>query len=386
MACWLELPAAKADALLANAAAPPWQDGDRLLTGGQHGRRLRPAAWERCSRGGDCGHWVHDVLWCARPADQGDVAIHRFSPLSRAGAETAAVCSALLDIAQAEHARAARSADDAESASNIGGFHSERDLCERGSFHRTGLPALLATPLRLAAEVEAAGAKRGRITTTMDEAWFNAATEAGNWNCLHTHFGSTYSATFFVADGGCCGKACTNQLAGRLVFVPNAPSGLPAHTVPYGDYHLHHIRRLNTGQQPSVKCDVNTLVPGASEDENNAGEVGNNRQKRQRTDQGTSSSRSSRQADAPEFLLIDPVPGTFVVFPSFLPHFVMPTAPKVASPQTHDANHEAACSQCSDTLLRLSVAFNFGACEPVDLTMYEQDGKVKIFFEIHSVY
>ena len=100
---------------------------------------------------------------------------------------------------------------------------------------------------------------------------------AGGWNCLHTHFGSTYSAAFFVDSGGCgegggCGAGggvgsgggseatrttttatssggssggggggggggVLGQLAGRLVFVPNGPETLPAHVVPWGDYH-----------------------------------------------------------------------------------------------------------------------------------------------------
>ena len=88
-------------------------------------------------------------------------------------------------------------------------------------------------------------------------------------------------------------------------------------------------------------------------------------------------------ASVQDFLLVDPVPGTFVVFPSFLPHFVLPTVATesaVASEEQHA--HQRSAQQKP---LRLSVAFNFGACDPVDVTMYEQAGKVKVFLEAVEV-
>ena len=50
-------------------------------------------------------------------------------------------------------------------------------------------------------------------------------------------------------------------------------------------------------------------------------------------------------------LLVDPTPGTLVVFPSFVPHFVLPTP--------------VATEPCTARPLRLSIAMNFGACDPV---------------------
>ena len=64
-------------------------------------------------------------------------------------------------------------------------------------------------------------------------------------------------------------------------------------------------------------------------------------------------------------LLLDPTPGACVVFPSFVPHLVLPT-PAV----------EAAAA----APLRLSLAFNFGSCDPVMahvLVLPGSDGAVR---------
>ena len=68
-------------------------------------------------------------------------------------------------------------------------------------------------------------------------------------------------------------------------------------------------------------------------------------------------------------LLLDPTPGTCVVFPSFVPHLVLPTPAaevlEVAAPPP----------------LRLSLAFNFGSCDPVMahvLVLSGRDGAVRV--------
>ena len=74
-------------------------------------------------------------------------------------------------------------------------------------------------------------------------------------------------------------------------------------------------------------------------------------------------------------LLIDPTPGTCVVFPSFVPHLVLPTP---------------AVGAAAAAPLRLSLAFNFGACDPVMahvLVLSGRDGtvRVKLVLEIVDV-
>ena len=72
-------------------------------------------------------------------------------------------------------------------------------------------------------------------------------------------------------------------------------------------------------------------------------------------------------------LLLDPTPGACVVFPSFVPHLVLPT-PAV----------EAAAA----APLRLSLAFNFGSCDPVMahvLVLPGSDGAVRVKLVLETV-
>lgn len=63
---------------------------------------------------------------------------------------------------------------------------------------------------------------------------------------------------------------------------------------------------------------------------------------------------------------MDPEPGTCIIFPSFLPHFVLPLD---AAPTAGMNAPEGAGAELVKPL-RLSVAFNFGACEPVLLHLW----------------
>ena len=72
-------------------------------------------------------------------------------------------------------------------------------------------------------------------------------------------------------------------------------------------------------------------------------------------------------------------PGTCIIFPSFLPHFVIPTRPLLSAPGTEQQQQQ----------LRVSAAFNFGACEPVCVQMWEQEDRdrpVRIYLEAEPVY
>ena len=137
---------------------------------------------------------------------------------------------------------------------------------------------------------------------------------------------------FFVADGGCCSNS--DKLSGRLAFVPNKPGQLP-------DYHLEQVRRPL--QRPGKRQKLPTSL------------------------------------DAPQYLLLDPEPGTCVVFPGFLPHFVLPVL-DFASSTTED---------CPRAPLRISCAFNFGERDPVLVHMLvraTRDGEsyVKVFLEVEE--
>ena len=76
--------------------------------------------------------------------------------------------------------------DGSDSASNIGGFHSDRELWMRPEIHQLGLPSMIGSAVQQAAHVEAAAIERIPISTALDEAWLNALPSTG-WNVLHTH-------------------------------------------------------------------------------------------------------------------------------------------------------------------------------------------------------
>ena len=149
---------------------------------------------------------------------------------------------------------------------------------------------------------------------------------------LHTHPGSTYSGVFYLADGF---AAEEGKLAGRLALLPGAPPALP-------DYQRPHLR-------PGPERCADSAAEAALQD---------------------------------RVLLIEPTPGTCVVFPSFVPHFVIPTGPP--PPDGTPAVAEGAPPR------RLSVAFNFGSCEPVLAQVVVLPGcggpRVKLVLETVAIY
>lgn len=314
--------------LLAKASAPPWHGA---CVDGAYS--THPVAWEHVEAG---DHWDHEVIWLPCSKGAAAAAIHRFSP------RDVEVMSSLLGELHGQ-ARAEMAAGEClDQASNVGGFHGERDLFSREQVLEGALPWLVGGAVQQAAQAEAAELGRAPIATSADEAWFNAL-GPGGWNVLHTHPGTTYSGALFVAKGGrCCDHddGRDDRLAGRLVFVGDAPS----------------------------------LKQGRHDEQNRAPHL-------RRTARTAAAAAATAGAAERRFLLVDPTPGTCVVFPSFVPHFVLPTAP--ARPGGGD---EGCGSGNSDgggggggggeaPALRLSVAFNFGACDPVVAHAFVQPGR-----------
>jgi len=248
------------------------------------------------------------------------VAIHRFT------ARTADTEQLSMDTLRA-HALTELNATCSEGqsmCSNIGGFHGARDLWQRPAVQSTSLPTLLEEAALRAATYEAEQLGRAPLSTRVSEAWFNALSPGG-WNLLHTHPGAIYSGVLFLSGGAVLDDAdahdaaITEQaLAGRLALIPCAPPSLSA------DHRLH-VRPL----------------PAASPVEL-------------------------------QFLLLDPTPGTYIMFPSFVPHFVLPVAASfgngaaplaeamvanVHTPTTLEAIELNAA--LSTSRARLSIALNF---------------------------
>ena len=343
------------------AAEEVW--GGSIVDGASFTRR--PVAWERV-HAPESGHWDHHVVWCQRP--EGSVAIHRFTPRH----SDADMLASLADLARQEMAECGGHFD---TASNIGGFHGERNLWARSAVQQSPLPAVIGSAVTQASQLEARCLNRLPITTTPDEAWFNML-KPGSWNQLHTHAGMSYSGVFYISDEGKADAAAAadQELQGRLCLVPNEPDTMPEWFRPWGDYHLEQVR-ASTAETDHRPPDAAGLPPAA---------------KRQRTTaaegkEGNSHGDGAPSGRPPEFLLIDPVPGSCVVFPGFLPHFVIPTA---------RARSSSSSSSEASAAVRLSAAFNFGSCEPVSATMWvQQDDSeggggpyVKVFLEAEPVF
>ena len=120
--------------------------------------------------------------------------------------------------------------------------------------------------------------------------------------CSILAIGSTYSAVYFLRGGAAADDAsAASPVGGRLALLPCAP-----HSLSFEQQALH-VRRGGRGAM---------AAPGGG--------------------------------GALRFLLVAPTPGSCVVFPSFVPHFVIPS----------DRGHATDAP-------RQSFAFNFGGHDPV---------------------
>ena len=386
MACWLQPD--EPEQLLNQAATPPWSCG--CIGSGTY--TTQPVSWKRVSPAEEAAveesnspQWDHDVVWCRRP--EGAVAIHRFT--SRRN-DLDSVLDDMVGLARQEM----ESSDhqQAPTASNIGGFHGGRDLWERPAVQASAMPELIGSAVTLASQYEGQQLRRQPITTTADECWFNVL-KPGGWNQLHTHAGSSYSGVLYISDGKNksnreSGGEERDPLQGRLVLVPNEPEALPPMFKPWGTYHMVHV-------QPST-------CPSSGSRTSESGTPTRRDSKRRRrlaspmsaSVAGALSSKGTMLSSAPEFLLIDPTPGTCIIFPSFLPHFVIPTTSSATqlNPVRSDLSPVGAQPQ-HQSPMRLSAAFNFGHCEPVSVQMWEQqrgrdedDSYVRVFLEAEKVY
>lgn len=237
-ACWLELE--DSFELLGKAMLAPW-DGDI-----ESGIITHPAAWDDLGPASHASPWRHAVMCCARPplADSSASAPPTLTgePLGQLGCIYLHRFTLETDVAEPLnrwlHDLASREVEQghADAASNVGGFHSRRDLWARPEVQSSGLTQLISGAVDRAAHVEAAllaGAgseAAGQVAEAVGqaqvaggapsthgqssyescvseadpppapgaepavEAWLNVL-KAGNWNTLHTHPGSTFSAT-----------------------------------------------------------------------------------------------------------------------------------------------------------------------------------------------
>lgn len=353
--------------LLARISDVAWDGSLAGLVLDDHSTKFTPAVWELPECQQHSADWIHELCWCPRP--EGSFAIHRFRP--RPGTSSVDL-SALRAHARQEMAdNADGTAVQEDTASNIGGYHGTREAWWREEVTQTGLPYHIGCAVRQSAHAEALALRRPVITACPDEAWFNVL-GAGAWNCLHTHPGSAYSGVYYVDDGGgMCDDRCQSRegsiLSGRLAFVCQQPDLLAEY---------HRDSHLQKPDEPQIE-------PRALQE----------------------------RCQQRFMLLIDPIPGTCIVFPSFVPHCVLPAAmptlapadtgsasvlrrPSSDLPDDLGAKSAAPTSSGADpTPLRVSLAFNFGASDPVLANTYTLPGggacappRVKLLLETVPIF
>ena len=276
-ATWLELD--DGFELMAKAIGPPWEAGLESEW------RKRAVGWEQARR--EDLNWEHRWTRCRRQGGDGEVLIHRFTQRATALDMCAELSrQAMEDLRQCQEDGTAA----AMAASNVGGFHSARDLWSRSAFQATGLPSLLIHAVELAACAEGAVLGRPGIPVTAAgggnlsglEAWWNVLSN-GAWNTLHTHPGHTYSLVYFVHTGDADGSQSLAVGAGCLAMLPGGPRQLSEEQ----RAHILHAPRRDSG--------------------------------------GAAHAPGEGPLEDLEYLLIEPEPGTCVIFPSFIPHFVIPS-------------------------------------------------------------
>lgn len=278
--------------LLGRALGPPWETLDASSS-----HQLNAVSW---MDSGSDGAYRHTYTWCERPDGGGHVCVHHFSPCEPTQVDE--LLTELRRLARADCAAERRTHQDADlSASNVNGHHSDRNVFNRADVLATGLPDLLQRVAQRAAHLEAMELGRAPLAVHMSEAWYNVLSVPSGWNTLHTHPGCDFACAFFV-ERGCDASASAptstlGALEGKLVLLPGAPAELAAH-------HRRHVRPpLATAPAPAQEAVGCTTATSAAHT----------------PDIDASSAKAHLQ-----FLLIDPAPGSIVVWPHFLPHFVAP--------------------------------------------------------------
>jgi hypothetical protein len=160
-------------------------------------------------------------------------------------------------------------------SSNIGGFHSARTLFDRPDMRAAKLSEVCTAAM---AKVEAYEANLSDcllpelsrpVAITCTEGWLNVSSKQ-DWNHMHNHAGFTYSGVYFVDDGGALDG--TDRFGGRLFLLPEAPNEIST------EDQMHMHRRID----------------------------------------------QDLEEHGIRYLMIDPTPGTIIIFPSYVPHFVLP--------------------------------------------------------------
>jgi hypothetical protein len=232
----------------------------------------------------------------------------------------------------------------------VGGNYQSGDrelFVSSAELRRSAVPQLISQAVHLAAKAEAAPLARDSIPTEPCEAWLNVLGADGNFNVLHTHAECTYSGVFFIADGWTGSDDDPGRVAGgrskhrdpensrtahpltsRLAFFAGTEELLSTHHVvmPSPTSQRQHMRTTHSS---------GNLIPHIEH-----------------------CAPNGRYGRMP----LRPIPGTCVIFPSFIPHFVIPFPQSTAG------------ADAPPPKPRISIAFSFGACEPLLIQLFVQDG------------
>ena len=203
-----------------------------------------------------------------------------------------------LNTALSHCAREAQAADlDPVQVSNIGGWHSSRDFFSWKAACASQLRSSVDAAVE-AIEADAAewcGQERRPLEQAV-AAWLNVS-ERTHWNKMHDHFGAVWSGCYYVSSGMTPTAGC-EAFEGCLLLKPSPGPLEDASGQVLSDDELRHVApvKLDTRWDP-LMCGVD----------------------------------AEGRAGVAEYALVEPQPGTLVVFPSWLLHCVLPTCSEGAS-------------------------------------------------------
>eukprot|EP00928_Gymnodinium_smaydae_P012327 TRINITY_DN14477_c0_g1_i1.p1 TRINITY_DN14477_c0_g1~~TRINITY_DN14477_c0_g1_i1.p1 ORF type:complete len:334 (+),score=50.93 TRINITY_DN14477_c0_g1_i1:199-1200(+) len=330
MARWFSLSAEEYCGLAMRAIGDAWEPWEHPPP-----HLLEEAVFSKRGSEPPCGGWEHHVLRAKRDGHT-YIHVHRFS--LPAEAERGKINDFLSGLALQKESEV-----EGCSRSNVGGFHSADDLwrwsemeCEIGcrvfslmqsamlqveQYEKSTHETHAANGVSSAAIVDVSSAAVEEPLRTQ-EAWLNVS-RVGNWNHFHTHPGSTFSGCYYASDAAlpasntCECKCGAEALQGRLVLLTQAPDSVSEHS-----QNLVHA----------------SLEP---EEESFGKLVG--------------------REDLPKcVLIVDPTPGSLIIFPSFVPHFVLPLGlDSVGCALCRSSESTHSSEVAAEHRVRISMALNF---------------------------
>ena len=160
------------------------------------------------------------------------------------------------------------------------------------------------------------------------ECWVNVSQTNGSWNRLHTHEGSAYSGVYYVSSSSSSPDTDTHW-NGNFLFKPTP----------------HPLEDTYT-LSPMEQCRLRRRDFGDDDHHHHH-----------------PTTEPFPYIDEVQYVMIPPVPGTMIIFPSYIHHCVLPLLQVTKedgnnNDTNHQTNHHTDQRQAQEHTSRISIAFN----------------------------